>query len=1222
MATNLTEQLNLQKKQPIDIRQSVLNSVSELSTYSYFTYAYDGMEVTVLNDGHPLKFSIDSNGASRVGKNHWTISSTIVVDTYQKLVSFSSDLVALLNRGSNISKAFKIGQKAIILSDETRGGKWAEYIVESIADGIPTWGYNHTDPKKFEVVANSADTAIELYYDGEKIGESAGLEEILQQWQYDQYISSGSVVTEGDNTYIELYYNDEDLPPVRIDVSALNGGGAGTGNQGPQGPAGADGQDGADGAQGPAGADGKDGEVGAQGPQGEKGEDGAEGAQGPQGVEGAHGEDGVQGPQGEKGEDGAQGPAGENGVDGAQGPQGEKGEDGAEGAQGPAGENGAEGTQGPQGEKGEDGAEGVQGPAGENGTDGADGAQGPQGAEGAQGPVGENGQDGAQGPAGENGEDGAQGPQGLEGAQGPQGDQGADGVQGPQGEKGEDGRGVSIKGSYDTAEELEAEHHVGEIGDAYLVSGELYVWDEDNQTWKNVGNIQGPQGPQGAEGVQGPQGDQGADGAQGAEGSQGPQGENGADGEQGPQGAEGVQGPQGDQGAEGAQGPQGDQGAEGAQGPQGLEGAQGEVGAQGPQGDQGADGEQGPQGAEGVQGPQGDKGDEGAQGPQGVEGAQGPQGDQGAEGSQGPQGEVGAQGDEGAQGPQGLEGAQGPQGDEGVQGPQGEVGAQGAEGSQGPAGTYENGEGINLDGDTISIDKNLVRELAISALTEALIPEEAQESMDTLEEIAAWIQAHPEDAAAMNLKINEISGNVGTVSGALETLSGAVETLEVGEDNIIEDVKVNGVSLEVVDKSVNIELSGYTTNEALESTLSGYTTDEELETALSEYATSADTVQAIAQASQSSVLGNSIVVAGGPLADDCDTWPTDAGWTDGDGNKVIPAGTSIEEVLTKLFSKVTWPNPVANYPWNVGSKNPTLNLSQTLGGSNIASNQTVEAGTIYYFNGATANTSNYTYNVTTTGYSNGYKKGADGAYTTGTYAKSYVAEKSGDYSLSVPTVNGFKSDTAGTVNVSITGTSVNENFPVNSSAMYANDGSNSIVVRQTGMTYTPAENFEECTIYAASNVKSFSEDCKVEITDASYEGKSTTATGSVTSRTVTGYRKYFYGLLDSAIGTDAITASVIRSLSGSSAAANGIQWDFNVVAGKAQVIFAVPETAFTGIEIFQVSINARVEDVFETTTVSVPGANGYKPINYKVWTFTPAAPYPADDVYKITFKNN
>ena len=102
MATNLTEQLNLQKKQPIDIRQSVLNSVSELSTYSYFTYAYDGMEVTVLNDGHPLKFSIDSNGASRVGKNHWTISSTIVVDTYQKLVSFSSDLVALLNRGSII----------------------------------------------------------------------------------------------------------------------------------------------------------------------------------------------------------------------------------------------------------------------------------------------------------------------------------------------------------------------------------------------------------------------------------------------------------------------------------------------------------------------------------------------------------------------------------------------------------------------------------------------------------------------------------------------------------------------------------------------------------------------------------------------------------------------------------------------------------------------------------------------------------------------------------------------------------------------------------------------------------------------------------------------------------------------------------------------------------------------------------------------------------------
>jgi len=1508
MAISINEQLNLQKKQPLDIRQTTLANVSGLSTFEYFTYSYDGMEVTVLNDGHPLKFSIDSNGASRVGKNHWTIASTIVTDTYQELVDFSNDIVGLLTRGANISKAFKVGQKAIVLSDETRDGKWAEYIASEIVDGVPTWEYNHADPQKFAVVANSADTSIELYYDNVKIGESAGLEDILSQWQYDQFITSGTVVTEGNDTFIEFYYNDDSLSPIRVDITSIAGQGAipvpgaqgpvgETGAQGPQGlegvqgPTGEKGEDGADGAQGPQGEAGINGEDGAQGPQGEKGEDGvqgpkgedgaagADGAQGPAGENGQNGEDGAQGPQGAEGAQGAAGENGINGEDGAQGPQG------VEGAQGAAGENGTDGEQGPQGDKGEDGwvgksaydlyldsvaekgnflivdhrnfaearynelndyytlnpveaeqdgdtwppfdptqfpwlvvnhnfdgatyirvlykngerfvwkpsakiwgtdvdrtygiisvpAEGdlnlpeytetidgtdvltkstdfevqliseadymtkeewLESLKGTDGTDGAQGAEGAQGAVGEQGPQGEAGIDGSQGPQGEKGEDGAegaQGPQGDTGAQGPQGDegvQGPQGLEGAQGAKGEDGKGVSILGSYNTVEDLYDEHPTGNIGDAYLVGGNLYVWDNLNSDWKNVGNIkgadgaQGPQGeagsqgavgetgaqgPQGIEGAQGavgetgeqgPQGLEGAQGASGENGEQGPQGEagaNGEDGAQGPQGDEGVQGPQGEvgtNGEDGAQGPQGEKGEDGAQGPQGEVGAQGETGAQGPQGDKGTDGDQGPQGEAGIngedgaqgpqgeagtdgeqgpqgeagaqgavgdQGPQGEKGDDGtqgpqgeagingedgAQGPQGLEGAQGetgeqgPQGEKGEDGAQGPQGEAGTNGEDGAQGPQGVEGsqgavgdqgpqgetgAQGPQGDEGVQGPQGDEGtqgpqgeqgnegsqgpqgvegAQGVDGSQGPqglAGTYTQGEGIIIENDEISLDKEKVKSITLSALTESLIPEDAQEALDTLEEIAAWIQEHPEDAAAMNR-------DIAAVSGSLETLEETVNNLNLGDENVIEDVKLNGTSLEVVEKSVNIDLSGYTTSAALE-------------TALSEYATSADTVAAINQASQSSVLGNSIIVAGGPLADDCDTWPTDAGWTDESGNKVIPAGTSIEEVLVKLFSKVTWPTPTATYAWNVSSKNPTLNLSQTAGGSNISSNQTVEAGTIYYFNGATANTSNYNYNVTTTGYSNGYKKGVDGAYTSGTYSKSYIAEKSGDYTLAVPTVNGFKSDTAGMTNVSITGTSVNENFPANADAMYANDGANSIVVRQTGMTYTPAENFEECTIYAASNVKTFSEDCKVEITDSFYDGKSTTPTGSTTSRTVTGYRKYFYGLLDTAVATGSIDATLIRSLTGSTAAATGTQWDFPITAGKAQCVIAVPSTAFTNIEIFQVSVNANIEDVFDTTTVMVPGANGYKPIEYKVWTFTPASPYPSSDTYKIKFKN-
>ena len=50
-------------------------------------------------------------------------------------------------------------------------------------------------------------------------------------------------------------------------------------------------------------------------------------------------------------------------------------------------------------------------------------------------------------------------------------------------------------------------------------------------------------------------------------------------------------------------GPQGPQGIQGETGPQGLQGIQGETGPQGPQGIQGEKGETGPQGPQGIQGP-------------------------------------------------------------------------------------------------------------------------------------------------------------------------------------------------------------------------------------------------------------------------------------------------------------------------------------------------------------------------------------------------------------------------------------------------------------------------------------------------------------------------------------------------------------------------------------------------------------------------------------------
>lgn len=63
---------------------------------------------------------------------------------------------------------------------------------------------------------------------------------------------------------------------------------------------------------------------------------------------------------------------------------------------------------------------------------------------------------------------------------------------------GETGTSVTILGSYDTLAELEQEHPTGNLGDAYLVGGDLYVWN--GTAWEDVGQIQGPEGPQGPQG--------------------------------------------------------------------------------------------------------------------------------------------------------------------------------------------------------------------------------------------------------------------------------------------------------------------------------------------------------------------------------------------------------------------------------------------------------------------------------------------------------------------------------------------------------------------------------------------------------------------------------------------------------------------------------------------------------------------------------------------------
>lgn len=94
-----------------------------------------------------------------------------------------------------------------------------------------------------------------------------------------------------------------------------------------------------------------------------------------------------------------------------------------------------------------------------------------------------------------------------------------------------------------------------------------------------------------------------------------------------------------------------------------------------------------------------------------------------------------------------------------------------------------------------------VRTIANEELAAQLIPEGAQESLDTLTEIAQWIQDHPDDAAAMNTAIAKLNGIVAGIGGEDDdyaTVMAAIEgkiaagATKVEASEINGNIKING----------------------------------------------------------------------------------------------------------------------------------------------------------------------------------------------------------------------------------------------------------------------------------------------------------------------------------------------------------------------------------------------------------------------------------------------
>lgn len=107
----------------------------------------------------------------------------------------------------------------------------------------------------------------------------------------------------------------------------------------------------------------------------------------------------------------------------------------------------------------------------------------------------------------------------------------------------------------------------------------------------------------------------------------------------------------------------------------------------------------------------------------------------------------------------------------------------------------------------IGTDANkAVRTIAAEELAKQLIPEGAKESLDTLSEIAMWIQTHPNDAAAINKSISDLETLMGElpegttaatiVEYVKEYADAAVSALKIGDSTELTALAARVATLE------------------------------------------------------------------------------------------------------------------------------------------------------------------------------------------------------------------------------------------------------------------------------------------------------------------------------------------------------------------------------------------------------------------------------------------
>lgn len=339
-------------------------------------------------------------------------------------------------------------------------------------------------------------------------------------------------------------------------------------------------------------------------------------------------------------------------------------------------------------------------------------------------------------------------------------------------------------------------------------------------------------------------------------------------------------------------------------------------------------------------------------------------------------------------------------------------------------------------------------------------------------------------------------------------------------------------------------------------------------------------------------LGTTIQIAGGPLANDVaesnEVWP----WYEG-GNRVIPAGKSMEEILTALFLKVV----NGTVKWGSASWSPTINEpSVTMSASEVEVGTTVKV-TKLQAGGVDAKTRTATCTC-----SQGYFNADTDGNPTGSH-------NAGNKTISVA------ASIDGTASLACTWNDAATAITVNTTELDVIEGTNTFIASQSGQKAV-CNALPTTKVFASTNTKVLLDSVSATFSENKPADKPLSKSKTVT---VTGKYKYFMGYSSnteySQFNSAAVRALTTKTgnvtVDGTTTIVDGTAIKSN---GKSIVIACPAKYKLASINN---GVGANIIDNFTTkgSYGNVDVATGNITTTYKVYV------YPITNGAEVEFKN-